>query len=580
MSAPSIAAPVVRRPRPRWTVAGAPRDDEVRSLAQALALPDVIARLLLARGFGEAEAAREFLRPRLERLHPPEAMGGMRLAVERLQRALRNDEMVMIHGDYDVDGICSTTLLTQLLRRAGGRVTPFIPHRLRDGYDLTMAGVRAAVECGAAVVVTADCGTSAVAPVAELRARGIDVIITDHHLPGGPLPDALAVLNPRAPGNGYPDPDLAAVGVAFKLALALARAVGVGDGFVFRMLDLVALATIADVAPLRGENRLFARYGLRLLANSDHAGIRALIRAAGLDGKPITAGRVGFILAPRLNAVGRLGHALRGVELLMTASEAEANPIARELEELNRARQEMDRRTLDEAREMVARTDLDEHYGLVLAGEGWHAGVIGIVASRIVEETGRPALLIALDQGQGKGSGRSIPAFDLHGALGECRDLLIRYGGHRAAAGVTVDAAQVPALRARFNAVARARLTASDLIPELRIDAELPLEAATEEIERLLTHFEPFGVGNPSPTFAARGVRLIGAPKTVGTDGLRLRLATATGEIAGIGWGLAHLAPTLSDGARVDVAWKLERDEYRGANTLQAKLVDLVPVRG
>ncbi|MBI3790696.1 MAG: single-stranded-DNA-specific exonuclease RecJ [Gemmatimonadetes bacterium] len=577
MSAPALAP--TRKPRPRWIEAPAPDPAELAALSAALALPPVVARLLLARGHASPDVAKEFLRPRLERLHPPEAMGGMDVAVERLQRALRNDEMIMVHGDYDVDGICSTTLLTRVLRRAGARVTPFIPHRLTDGYDLTMAGVRAAEACGARVVVTADCGTSAVQPIAELQRRGVDVIITDHHLPGGPLPPALAVLNPRAPGNGYPDPDLAAVGVAFKLALALARAVGIGDGFVFRMLDLVALATIADVAPLRGENRLYARYGLKLMAESDHAGIRALIRAAGLDGKPITAGRVGFILAPRLNAVGRLGAALRGVELLLCETEAEAHPIARELEELNRERQEMDRRTLEEARAMVAALDLDATYGLVLAGEGWHAGVIGIVASRIVEDTGRPALLIALENGQGKGSGRSIPAFDLHGALGACKDLLIRYGGHRAAAGVTVEASQVDALARRFNDVARAQLTADDLVPELRVDAELGLEHATPELEKLLTHFEPFGIGNASPTFAARNVQVIGAPRVIGKDGLRLRLAAGAGEIAGVGWGLAPLAALATDGARIDVAWKLERDEYRGESSLQAKLVDLVPAR-
>jgi single-stranded-DNA-specific exonuclease len=383
------------------------------------------------------------------------------------------------------------------------------------------------------------------------------------------------VLNPKRPGCEYPDKDLAAVGVAFKLTLALAEALGTSDAPVYRMLDLVALATIADIAPLRGENRVFARYGLRLLAETTNVGLRALIRAAGLDGKPLTAGRVGYILAPRLNAVGRLGHAIRGVELLLTESESEANRIARDLEELNRKRQELDRATLDEARRMVDALDLDETFGIVLAGQGWHAGVIGIVASRIVEETGRPAVLIALDGDEGKGSGRSIAAFDLHAGLGECRELFKRYGGHRAAAGVTIDAANVARFAERFNEVARARLTEDDLIPEMRIDLELPIDAANEELEALFRHFEPFGVGNAAPVLVARGVRLAAPPRIVGSDGLKLRLRTARGELEAIGWGMAARLPEISLGAPFDVAFRLERDEYRGESRLQARLADL-----
>lgn len=563
-------------PRPRWSLHEAPAAGPVAELAAALQLPAVAAQLLVARGHGDAEGAKLFLRPKLERLHDPLSMHGMDVAVERLVRAVKGGEMVLVHGDYDVDGICSTTLLVRLLREAGGRVTPFIPSRMTDGYDLTMAGVRAAQACGAAVVVTCDCGTSAIEPIAALAAAGIDTIVSDHHLPGGPLPKCLAVLNPRAPGSGYPDPDLAAVGVAFQLARALAPRLGVRDGFVFRMLDLVALATIADVAPLRGENRIFARFGLRMLAETENPGLRAMIRAAGLEGKPITAGRVGFILAPRLNAVGRLGSALRGVELLLSTSEAEANPIARELEELNRRRQDMDKQTLAEARTLVDRLDLSATRGLVLAAEGWHPGVIGIVASRVVEETGRPAVLVALHEGEGKGSGRSISAFDLHDALTECRDLLVRYGGHRVAAGVTVRAERVAEFAERFNAVACERLTDDDLVPELRVDMELELGAATESLESTLRHFEPFGVGNPGPVFASRGVRLLAPPRRIGADGIRLRLAAGAGEMEAIGWGMAPLAEGLRGGETLDVAWRLERDDYQGRNALQARLADLV----
>src|SRR5687768_7295608 len=269
-------------------------------------------------------------------------------AVERLARAVRDKELVFVHGDYDVDGICSTTLLIRAIRAFGGEATPFIPRRIEDGYDLSDAGVEAAIAAQARVVVTCDCGTTALKPVARLCKAGIDVIVTDHHLPGGPLPECISVLNPKRSGCEYPDKDLAAVGVAFKLALALSRALGKNENFIWAMMDLVALATIADVAPLRGENRVFVRYGLRMMADTRNIGMRALIRAAGLDGRQLTAGRIGFILAPRLNAAGRLGHAIRGVELLLSEDEHEANAIARELEELNYKRQELDHATLEQ----------------------------------------------------------------------------------------------------------------------------------------------------------------------------------------------------------------------------------------
>jgi single-stranded-DNA-specific exonuclease len=572
-----VTAPPARpRPRARWLTPTPADAGAVAALAAELSLPTVVCELLWRRGLTAGGEAKRFLRPRLEQLHEPHGMLDLDRAVERLARAVRDGELVMVHGDYDVDGICSTTLMTRTLRALGGRVLPFIPRRVEDGYDLGAAGVRAAREAGAQVVVTCDCGTSARGPVAELVAAGIDVIISDHHLPGGPLPECVAVLNPRRLGCDYPDKDLAAVGVAFKLALALTRHLGGNENAVLRLLDLVALATIADIAPLRGENRVMVRYGLKLLNETQNVGLRALVRAAALDGKPLTAGRVGFMLAPRLNAVGRLGHALRGVELLLSEDEHEANAIARELEEVNRRRQELDRATLAEAREMVARLDLDGTYGIVLASERWHPGVIGIVASRIVEETGRPTLLIALQDGEGKGSGRSISAFHLHEALGACRDLLVRFGGHRAAAGVTIAADQVPAFAARFNEVARERLTADDLVREVRVDLELPVDEAGEELELLLRHFEPFGVGNAAPLLVSRGVPLAGAPRVVGQDALKLRLRCGAGELEAIGWGLGRLAGELDASLPVDVAYRLERDEYRGASRLVAKLVDVV----
>ena len=555
--------------------AQAPDDLSVATLAAELRLPVPICRLLCQRGYADVEPAKRYLRPRLDQLHDPSLLLDLDRAVERLVRAVRAGELIMVHGDYDVDGMCSTTLLMRAITGFGGRAMPFIPRRVEDGYDLSMAGVNAAIAAHAAVLVTCDCGTNAFAPAAAAAAAGIDVIISDHHLPSGPLPECLAVLNPKRPGCRYPDKDLAAVGVAFKLALALARALGQSDEPVYRMLDLVALATIADIAPLRGENRVMARYGLRRLADSPIPGLRALIRAAGIEGKPLTAGRVGFILAPRLNAVGRLGHALRGVELLMTEDEHEAHGIARELEELNRRRQELDRGTLRAASHLVDSLDLDSTYGIVLAGEGWHPGVIGIVASRLVEEVCRPVVLVAIDGEEGKGSGRSIAGFDLHDALTECRDLLVRYGGHRAAAGVTVAASRVPEFAARFNEVARARLTPADLVPEVKVDLDITLSEATVDLEALLRHFEPFGAGNATPVLAASGVRIAAPPRVLRNGHLRLRLAGDGVELDAIGWGMAGLAPRLSTSTPLEVAFRLERDEWNGESRLQARLADV-----
>jgi single-stranded-DNA-specific exonuclease len=570
----SVASERPARPA-RWILPKAPDEEAVQALMTALSLPEIVCRLLLIRGYVSAEEAKLFLRPKLDRLHDPFGFLSMDKAVARLARAVREQELVFIHGDYDVDGICSTTILTRVIRGLGGKAMPFIPRRIEDGYDLSDAGVDAAMAASAKVVVTCDCGTGAVAPIARLCGSGIDVIVTDHHLPSGDLPDCLAILNPKRIGDGYPDKDLAAVGVTFKLGLALARELGASDNFVWAMLDLVALATVADVAPLRGENRVFVRYGLKMLAETRNIGMRALLRASGLDGKQLTAGRIGFILAPRLNAAGRLGHAIRGVELLLTDDEHQANIIARELEELNQRRQDIDRATLEQARERVLAMDLDEMFSIVLADDSWHPGVIGIVASRLVEEFGRPAVLIALSGDQGKGSGRSIPKFDLHGALGKAKDLLLRYGGHRVAAGVTIARDMVPDFAARFDEIAHSMLTPADLVPEIRVDLEVSIDGMDGRLESLFRHFEPFGIGNPTPVLLARNVVIARPPRAVGKDGLKIVLDTGTGSLDAIGWGLAGRAAEFQPGTKVDVAFRLERDDYRGESYLQARVADI-----
>ena len=565
------------RPRARWLLPTEPDPALVERLQEELHLPRAICRLLALRGYSVPDDAKTYLRPRLDQLHEPNCLTDLDRAVERITRALRESETILVHGDYDVDGMCSTTLLVRAIRALGGNVIPFIPRRLEDGYDLTDAGVRAAKANGAKLVITCDCGTSAHGPITTLQTSGIDVIVTDHHLPGGPLPPAYAVLNPNRPDCTSSDKGLAGVGVAFKLALSLTRSLGGNENIVYKMLDLVALATIADIAPLVGENRVFVRYGLRLLNEADRPGIRAMIRAAGLDRKNLTSGRVGFVLAPRLNAAGRLGSALRGVELLMAPNDQVANPIARELEELNARRQEIDRATLVEAREKVLAMDLPSTYGIVLAEQGWHPGVIGIVASRIVEEFGRPTVLIALDGAEGKGSGRSISAFHLHHALAECKDLLARFGGHKMAAGVTIATDRVPEFAARFNAVAASQLTQEQLIPELHVDLEITLDQINDELETLLRHVEPCGIKNPSPVFVTRGVTVAAPPRVVGKDGLKLVLNDGQRELMALGWGMGPRAPELDAGVIIDVAFRLERDEWNGRSTLQARLADFRP---
>lgn len=571
-----MTAPATRaRIAPRWHRPDVPDAALVAVLADALKLPPMVCELLVARGYADAEDAKRFLRPRLEQLHPPGAMRGMDVAVDRLARAIRQGETILVHGDYDVDGICSSTIMVRVIRHLGGKAIPFLPHRLRDGYDLGDAGVKAALDAGARVVLTCDCGTSAHDAIDALTRAGVDVIVSDHHLPSRPVPQCLAVLNPRQPGCEYPDKDLCAAGVAFKIAVALLATLGGSEHVALHLLDLVALATIADVAPLRGENRILVRFGLKLLAETRNVGLRALMEAAGLEGKALTAGRVGFILAPRLNAAGRVGHAMRGVDLLLCNDQGEANRIARELEEQNRARQELDRATLDAARSMADRLDLDETWGVVLGAEGWHPGVIGIVASRLVEELARPVFMVAFENGVGKGSGRSISAFDLHGALTSCKELLVRYGGHRAAAGITINADHMSAFAERFNAVARERLTTDDLVPRVRVDIELPLEAVTGDLEGLLRHFEPFGVGNPAPVLSSRGVRLATTPRVIGQGGLKLQLAKTGGTLEAIGWGMGDLARELSPASPLDVAYRLERDTFGGTSRLVARLADV-----
>jgi single-stranded-DNA-specific exonuclease len=497
-------------------------------------------------------------------------------AVEAIAATVRAGGTILVHGDYDVDGQCATALLTRALRAAGADAVGFVPHRLRDGYDFGPAGLAAAQRAGASLVVTCDCGITAVDTVRAARAAGIGVVVTDHHLPGAELPPALAVVDPQRGDDTSGARSLCGTGIAFKLVQALVPALGLPPNLPYHLLDLVALATVADVVPLVGENRILVRHGLRLMSDSRWPGLRSLIAASGLEGRELRAGHMGYILGPRLNAAGRVGDAADGLRLLLTDDPAEAAELARRLEGLNVERQSLDQRILEEALAQVEEAgDPERDAGFVLTGEGWHPGVVGIVASRVVERYGRPAFLIAFDGEIGKGSGRSISRFDLHSALLACGDLLERYGGHQMAAGLTIRRDRLEEFRERFAAIAREALGPEDLGPEQRVDLELDLGHATSELERLSRYLEPCGAGNASPVFGVRGVRFTGRAR-VGSGHLKGTLDDGAARLPAIGFQWADRVPWLTDGL-VDAAFRLEANEWNGHTTLQARLCALSP---
>jgi single-stranded-DNA-specific exonuclease len=563
----------------RWVET--PVDTEsVGRLAREVKVSPLVARLLVQRGLTDPAAAEAFLHPSLAQLHPPERMADMRGAVGRIRRALAQREKILIYGDYDVDGTMAVVVLLTALRALGAEVEAYIPHRLADGYGMRVPVVEEAAGRGFRVVISVDTGIREHAVLARARELGLDSIVTDHHLPDGHLPPACAILNPRRPDCGYPEKSLAGVGVAFKLAQAL-----LGERLTERLLEsylkVVAIGTIADVVPLLGENRVIARFGLEGLRRPAQSGLEALIGLAGLARKEISAGDVAFRLAPRLNAAGRMENARDVIDLFTLPDAARTREIAERLERLNRERQRVEDEILREiVQEMDRRTDLAGRYTLVLAGPGWHRGVIGIVAQRVVERYHRPALVIGVEDGVGVGSGRSLKQFHLLEALTAASDLFERFGGHAQAAGFALPAERVPELERRFEEYARSVLVPEDLEPVQRVDGQVSLAEVDWPLYEEIARLEPFGMGNPTPVLGARGLRLAGMPRLLQEKHLKLRVGQAGRTLDAIGWGWAARVPGLTAGQQVDLAFALEQNNYQDMASLQLVIKDLVASSG
>jgi single-stranded-DNA-specific exonuclease len=564
-------------PRRRWIEAQVDLG-RAASVAEALGLHPLAGRVLAARGLADPAAAETFLAARLADLPDPFSMKGMDAAVARIVRAVEEGERIALYGDYDVDGVTSTALLAGFLRACGADVLTYVPHRLVEGYGLNTAAVEKLAAQGTRLLVTLDCGITSAPEVRAAAALGVDAVVVDHHTVPVELPAAAAILNPHQPGCPYPSKDLAAVGVTFTLAMALRKALRARGRFgatrlepnLKDALDLVALGTIADVVPLVAANRILVRWGLEVLATSRRPGVRALKRVAGIaEGAEVSAGQVGFRLGPRINAAGRLDDAGRGVRLLLETDAGRAEALARELDQENQARQEIERTILDEALHDAAERVTAGARGLVLARDGWHAGVVGIVASRIVERFHRPAVLVALGEAEGKGSGRSIEGFHLHDALRACEAHLVRFGGHRHAAGVTVARARVAAFREAFEAHALAHVKDEDLVPRCRIEGWIEERDVSDRAAADLAKLGPYGAGHPEPVFALRGAAA--RARTVGAGGAHLKLAL--GRLDAIGFGMGDRLP-LCAGA-VEAAFTVGFDEWDGARRLQLRLRDV-----
>lgn len=577
-----MATPTLRRAA-RWNL---PNIDPAQAkwLAAQLKLSPLTARILVRRGYGDAAAAHQFLHPSLDSLHDPFLMKGMEAAARRLLEAVRGNEKILLYGDYDVDGTTSIVLLSKVLQMAGSDAGFHVPHRLKDGYGMRPEVIREAAENGTRLIVSVDTGIRANEVVKYARELGVDVIVTDHHLPEAEIPPALAVLNPNQPGCAYPEKNLCGAGVAFKLVQALLTLMELAPARIRRLtesfLKIVAIATVADVVPLVGENRVIVKHGLGRLTDTSNLGLKSLLDVAGFtQGQAPTAGQIAFRIAPRINATGRMDSANNVIELFLTSDEARAKELSMLLDEFNKERQQVEQAILAATLEELEISPVDDsRRGLVFAGEGWHRGVAGIVASRLVERFHRPVFVLEIDpeKDQAVGSGRSVPAFHLLEALESMSDLFVKFGGHRQAAGLTIAANRVEEFKRRFAEYANDRLAVEELCPHFQIDAEVDLREITPTAGQEILSLGPFGYGNPSPLLAVRGATLREPPSILKEKHLKFFLQKDRYPLLCKAWNWAARLDEfpVDRQTQIDAIFAIEDDSYTG---FSATLRDLRP---
>ena len=562
----------------RWKLHEIQDDFTVKSLADALNISEVLARMLVIRDIKSFLDAKAFFRPSIDSLNDPLLMDGMDTATMRVINALTENEKICIYGDYDVDGTCSTALLYLFLKELGANVDFYIPKRLTEGYGLSTAGIDYVKSIGTSLLISVDCGITAIEETDYANSLGIDVIICDHHQPKEILPNAIAVLDPLKPSCRYPFKSLSGAGIAFKLAVGIADRIGKRI-LPLKYLDLVALAGAADIVPLIDENRILVREGLNLINDMPRPGIEALIESAGLLAGNLTTGQIVFTIAPRINAVGRLGDAHRAVELLITNNKQEALQLAQVLETENYQRRKIDVDTFDTALDLVENSlDLQNELAIILHNSEWHPGVIGIVASRLVEKYYRPTIMLTTVDGVAKGSARSISNFNIYEALQKCDDILLHFGGHQAAAGLAVEIDKLSEFKSRFNRIVKESLQEENLLPEIHIDSKLKFSEITYKFLKILNRFSPFGPGNMRPVFLSENVRVMNAPKIVGTNHIVVTFMQEGCEkvFDSIGFNMGDYYEVLTkNGSQINIVYTIDKTSKDGRVFPQFKLKDI-----